>query len=160
MIYIGVDPGIREAAYVVLSEDGRLLHFRAPKVNKKHNWFEAAEIHVEHLMVCVRSGNVKAVFFEGYAYGSHSRNRMGADQQKELVGVLKFSLMANGIMSIYPLTPSTVKKRFTGNGRADKGQMIREAIDRGFPKLDQHTVDAYAVCLTGIEMINNGEIEL
>lgn len=59
---------------------------------------------------------------EGYAFGAHQ----GAHQLGELGGVLRLALIKSNI-TYHEVSPSELKVFATGNGRADKSQMIETA---------------------------------
>jgi len=55
---------------------------------------------------------------------------------------------------LYPCAIGTIKKHFTGKGKADKDTMIMAAVERGFrPKSSDHA-DALAIASLAIKMIS------
>lgn len=86
---------------------------------------------VSSIIEIVERHEVQRAFLEGYSYGSQSSS---VSKLYELGGILRHALWQKGI-PFEEHAPSTVKKRFTGSGRADKVQMWRSFREKGFPDL-------------------------
>ena len=94
------------------------------------------------------------LIFEGYAFGAVSHRIF---QMAEACGVVKHELVKNNNIynnECYQAAPSTIKKFFTGNGRADKKDMCQRYLDTCQVKLDDYVgkkksfndiVDSYAL---------------
>jgi Holliday junction resolvasome RuvABC endonuclease subunit len=71
------------------------------------------------------------VYMEDYAYSIHSSS---TSILCELGGILKYRLYQNDI-SVNLLSPTWIKKQFTGKGNANKIDMIRTYHDLGMPNI-------------------------
>ena len=83
---------------------------------------------------------------EGYAFGARSRqHRLG-----EIGGVVRLACVQAGVKTIYEVPPTTLKKFFTGNGKAQKEDMQAEALKRSlFKSLPENDLaDASALWAT------------
>lgn len=97
------------------------------------------------------------VYIEGYAFSKTSSMSILC----ELGGAIKYTMTKKG-WPFVALSPSTVKKVFSGNGKASKLQMIAAYADKNMPPFHkilntlehQHPhedmIDAYAVVYTGM----------
>ena len=86
---------------------------------------------------------------EGYAFMAQARqHRLG-----EIGGVIRLACAQAGVMFIYELPPTSLKKHFTGSGASDKEEMLDEAIRRHGEKLPSHDVaDACALWHAGADI--------
>jgi hypothetical protein len=75
-------------------------------------------------MSVMRKLNVKYVMLEGYSYGSAGRTFHLAEN----LSVLKHYMWKEDIV-YFETAPSSLKKMATGNGRADKPEMVRKFND-------------------------------
>ena len=87
------------------------------------------------------------VGIEGASFGSIGKK----DKLVMLMGFIYYDLLIKGF-DVVLLPPSTIKKQFTGNGRAGKAEMIaklplsvKEAFEVRYKKIDD-LADAYAAC--------------
>lgn len=91
-----------------------------------------AAVLVESICAFLVEHRVETVGLEGYSFMSApSRGNM---QLKELGGILKYALLKREIRC-ETKAPASVKKQFTGSGRATKHQMLAAYLKRGFPDL-------------------------
>ena len=67
------------------------------------------------------------------------------------VSILKFFALQND-MKVVPITVKTIKKHITGNGNADKDQMMVHINKRGYEFIDHNSADAIAVYITYKDM--------
>lgn len=69
----------------------------------------------------------KIAVIEGYAFGGTGRqHRLG-----EIGGIVRQACVEAGVQVIYEVPPTTLKKFFTGKGKAGKPEMQAEAVKRG-----------------------------
>lgn len=98
------------------------------------------------------------VIIEGYSYNAKSSS---CAQLHELGGIIKYRLYQKQIEFV-EISPTRIKKLFTGYGKASKLEMFNEFINKGFPDLKsefemlkckdvpnpvQDIVDATAICV-------------
>lgn len=116
-------------------------------VKAAHNLFCA--IYKKIQMHCI-GYDIINVAIEGQAMSGFSKNQMmHLTDLVKLVSILEYNFLKikNCRLRIFPAT--TVKKSFTGNGRAKKEQMI-ETFRKFFPHFDYHgkiddVVDSFAL---------------
>ena len=151
MIKIGIDTSTTNTAVVILDGDNKLLNFKlfSPKdkdlIERSHN-------------IVVDVSNYVAEIYEEYEdydfnIGIEGASFMSVGKRDKLVmllGAIFYSLRIKfGAVTMFP--PSTIKKQFTGNGKAKKDEMIancpKEVLDKfksAYKKLDD-LVDSYAI---------------
>lgn len=95
------------------------------------------------LFLMRRDYGVDAVGIEDASFGSHNPNVQAL--HNELIGIAKL-VCSEWSIEIYTFTPSHLKKWLTGNGRADKSQMIAAVNSQfGLNVTDDNVADAIAV---------------
>ena len=74
---------------------------------------------------------------------------------RTLIGLVSVAELVANLRGIrcFEVHVSTAKSVLTGNGRADKTDMIAEAVKRGWPVGDDHQADACAVALVVYDML-------
>lgn len=108
----------------------------------------ATRLHTMYNTILNHLNNRKpmAAIIEGYAFGARSRqHRLG-----EIGGVVRLACVQAGVKTIYEVPPTTLKKFFTGNGKAQKEDMQAEALKRSlFESLPENDLaDASALWST------------
>lgn len=91
---------------------------------------------------------VKACRPEFAVIESLPANAMSAGLTGQAQGVIRYVLQVNGIPYL-ELAPSSVKKMFTGNGKASKEEMIERAGEHGVRVKNSDEADAYAMAWCG-----------
>lgn len=76
--------------------------------------------------------------FVRQAYPAHLRFSLGLVAHTERVGWVRE-------VRVREVPPASVKKRWTGSGKAKKPQMVAEARARGFEPIDDNHADALAI---------------
>lgn len=80
----------------------------------------------ERIREQLREHKPTCAVIEGYAYMANARqHRLG-----EIGGVVRLACALEGVKRIYEVPPTSLKKFFTGNGKASKKEMQEEAVDR------------------------------
>ena len=151
MIRVGIDTSTTNTAVVVMDEDGLLEYFLISPKDKDitvRSKFITQEI--EKFIDRIRSTyNTEDVIIgiEGASFMSVGKR----DKLVMLMGHVYYSVL-NYNFSCHLLPPSTIKKQFTGNGRAKKEEMIsnlplyvKKLFEKDYKKIDD-LADAYAIC--------------
>lgn len=136
---------------------------------EKNRWARAHAV-VSTAIAWIRAlageGTPVHAYIEGYALGM--TGSASVSSLCELGGILRYALWQNG-WTFSELAPSTVKKHFAGNGRADKPAMLAAYLQRGHTALDalvvgQHPqedmVDALAILTTGRLLAENPHTQI
>ena len=89
--------------------------------------------------------DVDVLFIEDYAFAACGR----ITDIAEALGSIKYSLPCN----IYVVSPGTLKKALTGNGHAEKKEMIEKVTALGFKVRDDNEADATALLLMAMGKI-------
>jgi crossover junction endodeoxyribonuclease RuvC len=142
----GLDLSYTGTGFVILDNEGRLAHSILVGT--------PSELVDDPLRQGIIARKVKAVAnvyrpvivaIEGYAFAGPRLVRLA-----ELGGVVKFLLWGVDI-DYYPIAPSTLKKWATGNGRADKDEMVKTARDLWPECPDDNSADAFLLAVKGRE---------
>ena len=143
---IGIDTSTTNTAVVVL-EDGKLLRFELISPKSKDLIERSIEIcaQFKYHFHNVNIDDV-TVGIEGASFMSTGKR----DKLVMLMGYVYYHLMLEGF-AVKLLPPSTIKKQFTGNGRAKKEEVIsclpkevRDSFEAHYKKIDD-LADAYAI---------------
>jgi Holliday junction resolvasome RuvABC endonuclease subunit len=103
-------------------------------------------------------GRNKVLFAIEDNHFTGGRSAQTALQQRELIGALAHEAWAQGF-HVVRVSASQAKKALTGNGKADKSEVVDAAhLDGGFPLglpkyAEQAVADAYAIAIAGIEKV-------
>ena len=105
------------------------------------------------LFMIRRDCGVDAIGIEDASFGSHNPNVQAL--HNELIGIAKL-VASEWTIPIFLYKPSHLKKWLTGNGRADKQQMVAAVNDQfGLNVTDDNVADAIAVLhRTGFEFLH------
>lgn len=147
MIVLGIDPGSRRCGYGVVERDGGRLRV-----------VESGVLAPGRLEMPMRLGRILAgldeiirrtrpgeVSVEAVFSGASARSALVLGQARGVA----LAVAARAGLPVYEYAPSQVKLSFTGNGRADKDQMLRTArlLLGASPALsDEADALALAVC--------------
>ena len=151
MIKIGIDTSTTNTAVVILDGDNKLLNFKlfSPK--------DKDLIERSHTIVVDVSNYVAEIYeeYEDYDFniGIEGASFMSVGKRDKLVmllGAVFYNMRVTyGAITMFP--PSTIKKQFTGNGKAKKEEMISNlpkdvasAFASSYKKLDD-LADSYAI---------------
>ena len=146
---IGIDTSTTNTAIVVLDNQNKIIRFELLSPKDK-------DIIVRSRIICkdilhhfhnLDPAYVK-IGIEGASFGSIGKK----DKLVMLMGYIYYHLLVEGY-DVKLLPPSTIKKQFTGNGRAKKEEMIaclpldvKVAFEARYKKIDD-LADSYAICM-------------
>lgn len=154
LIVLGLDLSIVSPGIVVLRADKPTPlyapHIKTHPLDDKHEegiygttMYGCQEARIEFIRKYVLEALMYEpvlTLYEDHAYGMRKQN--ASTQLHELVGVIK-NLLWRGEFLAAPIAPTSVKKTATGNGRADKVEML-EAAREWWPQCPNHDMaDAY-----------------
>jgi Holliday junction resolvasome RuvABC endonuclease subunit len=147
MFYVGIDTSTTNTAVVVLDNEKQLKKFKLFSPKSKDILHRSASIVVDVRDYLSDIPTADCVIgLEGASFQSRGMR----DKLSMLLGGVFYHLWAAGY-SVKLLPPSTIKKNFTGNGRAQKEDMRRlmprdvlVKFDAEYKKVDD-LVDAYAI---------------
>ncbi len=136
---------------------GRLLHHGRIKTNPKQYLLDRLMIIRADIEALIKRHNPDEIVMENTQFIQRSSD--GAGATGAVVRVIKDLCKAYGI-NYYFQHPNTIKKGVTGNGKADKEQMIKAAMDLwhlGRYKIqdDNH---ADALCAAFVWLVNGDDI--
>lgn len=144
---LGIDPGLANTGWAVLSDEKTLVECGCLKTKITDNSaFRLNQIYDE-LEKLIKKYKVDAMAIETLFF---AKNAKSAIKVAEAIGVIKVCGQRNGI-EVEGFTPLQVKMALVGYGRAEKEQV--EIMVRNFLGLDKnispsHASDAVAVALT------------
>ena len=145
---IGIDTSTTNTAIVVLDDRNKLIDFTLLNPKDK-DIIKRSQIICKGVLSYfkgVSHTNCK-VGIEGASFGSIGKK----DKLVMVMGYVYYHLLLEGF-DVILLPPSTIKKQFTGNGRADKAEMTEHVpLDvlkefKGDHKKTDDLVDAFAAC--------------
>jgi Holliday junction resolvasome RuvABC endonuclease subunit len=106
----------------------------SPLTDEPDFWTKAKRIATDLRGIIQGLTGPVEIQMEGYAFDAISSS---ATKIHELGGVVKYQLAMQGIQWI-EIAPTSLKKKFTGNGKADKVLMLETFIQMGFPDLMEY----------------------
>lgn len=149
MIVLGVDPGIANTGFGIVSSVGSKLQSLEYGVIETQARAtpesRLAEIHNDVGELIVRFG-VDAVAVEDLYFGANVSSALAVGQAR---GVVLLAAGQHGL-PVRAYTPQQVKAAVCGSGRADKGQVARMAarlLGLSTPPRPDHAADALAVAI-------------
>ena len=143
MNLLAIDPGAANHGIALFGKNGYIkswtLELSMKQADAERLWQLASGIRD-----IVREHYIEEIAFESFFAGHFSRSALDIPESigaiKSIAGALK--------LPIYAYSPSTVKKRLTGNGRCKKPEIIEavaKIVGRDFSLVNNHEVDAIAV---------------
>jgi crossover junction endodeoxyribonuclease RuvC len=152
MIVLGVDPGIANTGYGIVSGSGSRLETVQFGVVHTRAEFPAearlAEIHAD-IGELIERFDVEAVAVEDLYFGANVVSAMAVGQAR---GVVLLAAGQRGV-PVRSYTPQQVKSAVCGSGRADKGQvgrMVARLLGLGAAPTPDHAADALAVAVCDV----------
>ncbi len=125
MIVLGIDPGSQRCGYGVVEREGRCLRVVESGVLRPGKLELAARLGrilagLDEVIARTRPGEVAV---EAVFSGASPRSALVLGQARGVA----LAVAARAGLPIHEYSPAEVKLAFTGNGRADKDQMLRTA---------------------------------
>ncbi len=152
MIVLGIDPGIANTGYGVVSGSGsrlQALEFGVIETRPRATpEARLAEIHSD-VGELIQRFEADAVAVEDLYFGANVASAMAVGQAR---GVVLLSAGQHGI-PVRAYTPQQVKAAVCGSGRADKQQVARMAarlLGLAAPPRPDHAADALAVAICDV----------
>ena len=120
MIVMGIDQSLTSTG-IVIKEDGNMVHHQIITSNTDRDDFDRVQDITVKVIDLIKSFQVDDVVIEGLAFSSNG------DATRKLAG-LQFYLVIE-IRKVLPIecsvvAPTTLKKKATGNGRANKDDLF------------------------------------
>ena len=139
--FLGIDPSATSTGLTILGEETNFCNTLRVKPGKRRDIERLVFIH-ESIHDFVESLDIALCVYETPSYGStHKEFILG-----EALGTIKLTLGLNNIKSI-GVSPTQLKKYFTGRGTANKKDMITKAVSLGCPVAQEDICDSYAAAL-------------
>ena len=149
MIVLGIDPGIANTGYGIVSGSGsRLQTLEFGVIETAPSLAPAARLAEIHADVgeLIRRYEVEAVAVEDLYFGANVVSAMAVGQAR---GVVLLAAGQHGV-PVRAYTPQQVKAAVCGSGRADKAQvarMVARLLGLSAAPRPDHAADALAVAL-------------
>lgn len=145
VIFVGIDPGLTAPAVCVMDPAGEVLTVRTIRTGRLRG-----QERVEAILQGVDDVLFEHVYMwdavasiEAYAF---SKRTQGQNATVEAVGALKHYLWRR-VPFIQSIGPMTLKKYITGDGKADKREMIAAASRSGVDVIDDNQADAWGLAV-------------
>lgn len=152
MTILGIDPGTARIGWGIIETKGSLYHTRAfGLITTERN--EAVELRLlkayhQICKICVKYAP-DVVSIEELFFATNAKTAIAVGQAR---GILLLSAAANGI-PVYSYSPLAVKRAITGDGHADKKQVLKMIVSllklKEPPKPDD-VADALAIALAHV----------
>jgi crossover junction endodeoxyribonuclease RuvC len=125
VVVLGIDPGSRRCGYGIVARAGTRLSRVASGVFVPGPLSTAERLGrlFDALSALFREGGIEAVAIESAFCGRSPRSALALGQAR---GVALAAAGRAGL-PVFEYAPAEVKRAFTGNGRAEKAQMVRTA---------------------------------
>jgi len=125
VVVLGVDPGSQRCGYGVVARAGARLSRIASGVLVPGRFPTAERLGrlLDQLSLLLDEGGIEAVAIETAFCGRSPRSALALGQAR---GVALAAAGRAGL-PVFEYAPAEVKRAFTGNGRAEKEQMVRTA---------------------------------
>lgn len=146
-LIVGVDPSLTATGLAYISDHGDVSSCTIKSKPAKGACGRLARYRglVERISAWVSSVIPKAVFIEGYSYGSKGSS---VYQLAEFGGILRERLERN--WPIYEIPPGTLKKFVTGSGNAKKEDMMKAM--RQLNPNNHNEADALGLAALGVKV--------
>lgn len=151
MTVMGLDLSLRHTGVAVVGADYDLLYtgvFHTPATHKNTeiDCIQCGVQQRDKLIPILRRFYPEVVVIEGPSYGSASMASRAA-QLWQATGIVKTAVVESGA-EIVIVAPASLKKAITGNGRAEKKDMILAIEERFRLGITDHNVaDAFALAV-------------
>lgn len=139
MIILGIDPGYVNIAYTVFDSSTKKV-LKSAKVEGRK--LKSVYDNFEQLLLEFK---IDALHIESQY--CHPRNQSVYSKTLERNGIILLLCELNNI-EVKSITPTSLKKKITGNGKADKNDIIKIVSPYFEGKsFDNHQADSLALCL-------------
>lgn len=156
-MYIGIDPGLSVTCIVVLDNNGNTLHKDSWGYSVKRNWKETQRDHPAKRYLAYHNALYRFVTRNKITTATiimeeSIASLMGNGRKLvELKGVYLIALARRvDVNKIFIISPTTIKKYFTGYGVASKEEMIERCNQLGYQASTEHEADATAMAYCGL----------
>lgn len=153
MHILGIDPGTATVGYGMIKSKSNgfsVLDFGWIKTDKDHTAERRLDTIYKEMLYLLREHKPDVMAIEKLFFFSNQKTAMRVSQAQ---GVILLAAARNRI-AVYEYAPAEIKKRISGNGRADKEQMkraVRSLLPVRSPKKKKthfdDVVDALAVAM-------------
>lgn len=125
MVVLGVDPGSQRCGYGVVARTGARLSRIASGVLVPGRLPTAERLGrlLDQLSQLLGEGGIEAVAIETAFCGRSPRSALALGQARGVA----LAVAGRAGLPVFEYAPAEVKRAFTGNGRAEKEQMVRTA---------------------------------
>lgn len=146
MYILGIDPGVQNIGLAIYStlDDSVLAH-------EKYIWqnsYEKLRVYIRDLLPIVKAVSIEKPFFSQSTLAKNIRTL-------EVIGVIKLAIeqynldLKHESVQWFEYAPTTIKKTFTGNGKAKKTDIITVVKEKYSISTNiTHVADAIAIAYT------------
>lgn len=152
-VILSFDPGLSNLGYGCLQKIGKEIEYVDSGIHKQKSKTDIGEKLLkvnDFIRSLIQSFNPDIIAFEKMFFRGRSDS---AASTIKVIGLIQISATCNNIPTL-EVSPPTLKKFITGNGRADKKDMKEHTLDRLFKhdiiipdKITHHEIDALAIGL-------------
>ncbi len=156
MIILGIDPGFDRIGVAIVTEENRketILHSECIVTSRNQEFSARLVTIADHIQTVITTWKPTALAIEKLFFQT---NKTTAMQVAEARGVILYIAKKNNL-SIFEIGPGTIKLSVTGNGRANKNEvikMIQLTTTLKQAKYDDE-YDAVATAITGFHIARN-----
>ena len=161
MRIIGVDPGLNCTGWAIIQiENKKIDYIDGGKINtssKEPIEKRLYKLHKE-LLSTLKQHKPDSAAIEEIFVNKSPRSSLNLCHAR---GALLLTLSTSGIENIGHYQPNHIKKSITGNGHAQKHQMIKmvQFIIKTFEKINHNVADAISIAICHFYEKNNSESE-
>jgi Holliday junction resolvasome RuvABC endonuclease subunit len=156
-MYIGIDPGLATTCIVVMDNEGNVVTKDSWGYDAKRNWKETqrepiAKRYLSYYNALNRFITRNKITTATIIMEESIASLMGNGRKLvELKGVYLIALARKtDTKKIFLISPTTIKKHFTGYGVASKEEMIERCNQLGYQVATEHEADATAMAYCGL----------